>query len=181
MPLNQILYKNCKECHLSEYRKNVVLIRGRSPAQIVFIGLHPGKSEDARGIAFAGAVGRFFEDYVIDSWNLTESGRGMPDYCMTYLIGCKPVDKYGGNIREPQEQEILKCRNRFSSIMTEVNPALCIFVGKTVEKYLKLQFPESFTIVDPEYLLRTGGKSSPDYLMQCRKLSEAFKYYQKEF
>ena len=48
---------NCRECHLSEIRKNFVFGTGDPNADIVFIGEAPGAEEDSKGLPFIWRAG----------------------------------------------------------------------------------------------------------------------------
>ncbi|GAG10072.1 unnamed protein product, partial [marine sediment metagenome] len=60
-------YKNCRKCGLYEFRRKIVFGRGKVPADILFVGEAPGKSEDLIGEAFVGPSGRLLDMAIKDA------------------------------------------------------------------------------------------------------------------
>lgn len=171
----------CKRCHLSAHRRNVVMGRGKIPADILFIGEAPGKVEDIRGEAFVGPSGKLLNILIKEAWELAALDHlSFPAYYITNTIGCRPCDRLGGENREPTEEEILACQPRLEHVVRLVKPKVIIFIGKFSKRYYGKRFAEHFDIYHPAYLLRGGGRAHPEYISTIRKLSEAFTYYKKE-
>lgn len=75
---------DCQRCSLCERRKHVVLVRGKIPAPVLFIGEAPGASEDVLGRPFVGPAGKLL-DHIIE-----KGIDGQYDYAITNLVGCIP-------------------------------------------------------------------------------------------
>jgi len=152
---------SCENCALCAHRKNVVLGRGKLPADVLFIGEAPGKSEDVLGEAFIGQSGKLL-DKLLKGFSLT--------YYITNTVLCIPLGA-DGNIREPQPSEIYRCYPNLKRIVHEVRPKKVCFIGKVAEKYLKPYFPNAVKITHPAYMLRTGGEYSIEFI----KAQDVFK------
>ncbi|MGB2697768.1 MAG: uracil-DNA glycosylase, partial [Candidatus Zixiibacteriota bacterium] len=53
--------KNCQECHLHEYRTNLVFGTGNPQANLMFVGEAPGREEDLQGKPFVGRAGQLLD------------------------------------------------------------------------------------------------------------------------
>ena len=174
-------FKLCIRCDLAEFRRNVIIGRGSIPAPILFIGEAPEKIDDLRGEAFVGKAGKLLDGMIIEACEMAGiNEKEIPAHFFTYTVGCRPCNKLGGDSREPTEQEVLECLPRMNFIVDVVKPVVVIFVDKFSFKYFHNRFPEHFKIYHPSYLLRGGGKASPDYMLAVRKLAEVFTYYKEE-
>ena len=58
-------YIDCTRCGLCKIRRKIVFGRGVPPADILFIGEAPGKTEDLLGLAFVGLAGRLLNQAII--------------------------------------------------------------------------------------------------------------------
>lgn len=159
----------CERCNLAKTRRLLVAGKGSIPADILFLGEAPGKTEDLLGEPFIGQSGKLLDAMLLDA------GFGSTKYFVTNSVLCRPCDSIGGDSREPAEVEVLTCKENILQIYFRVNPKVVIFVGKIAEKYYKNEFPFSFSILHPSFVLRQGGKASPWYLNNVRKLQEVLK------
>jgi uracil-DNA glycosylase len=156
----------CTQCPLHLTRRNVVIGRGVLPAQLCFIGEGPGFTEDIVGEAFIGVSGKLLDKMCIDA--------GLDKYTkfFTNIVLCHPTDRLGGKNREPTYAEICQCLGNVTKIIYRCNPSLIVLVGGLAEKYLlNVNYP-SIHIQHPAYLLESGGKCSPYYIQNIRKLEE---------
>lgn len=170
--------KYCKKCGLSGlHKKNIfpVVGRGSIPADILFIGEAPGKSEELFGVPFIGQSGKFFDVMLFDVKHLInrEDKKDIKfSFYITNSCLCRPVNLTDRENREPTSLEILSCMNHIINISKIIQPKLVIFLGKIAEKYYKREFRESIMINHPSYLIKGGGRYHPNYLSQIRKLKE---------
>lgn len=164
----------CKRCALCKTRRAVVIGRGKLPADILFIGESPGKSEDLRGEAFIGPSGRLLDKLIVDAVHINRLIY-KPSIFITNTVGCRPCDEKFGANRQPNKEEILSCMQRVLLINELCNPAVIIFLGKIAEDYYKGIFNTEYSLPHPAYLLRQGGDKSPFYLQTVRKLSNIIK------
>ena len=159
--------KNCKRCELHRFRRNIVVGRGVIPAQILFMGEAPGRSEDLTGESFRGRAGRILNKLILDAQ--------ITSFYIVNTVLCRPTDERQGDNREPSESEVLACTDNVMSIVKKVNPELVILLGKVAERYYGKEFPDAVCLHHPAFLLRQGGVRSPYYRPNLRKLKEAVK------
>lgn len=154
----------CNKCPLAERRYRMVIGRGRAPASILFLGEAPGRSEDLLGEPFVGPSGRILDEL------LTDAGLSDSSYFITNAVLCRPCDARGAENRQPTPTEVLACKENVLRLAEIVSASSVVFLGKIAERYYRKHFPAAITILHPAFLLRTGGKRSPHYLGQVRKL-----------
>ena len=75
----------CDRCPLHKTRRNVVLVRGQLPCELLFIGGAPGESEDSLGYPFVGSAGEEFERIMTEAL-----GDRKIRYAVTNIIACAP-------------------------------------------------------------------------------------------
>ena len=162
---------------MSRFRKNIVFGRGNLPADILFIGEAPGKSEDALGRPFVGPSGKMLEDAIKYSESLARartSSFRLPTYFITNVVACRPTDKANGDNRPPLPAEVMACRERLMTTLVHIHPRRIVFLGEVARKnYIRI-FPDATCLAHPAYLLRKGGTMSPDYKEFTRVLSGVF-------
>ena len=139
---------DCKLCPLSERRTHVVLLRGRIPCNVLFVGEAPGAGEDATGRPFIGPAGRLL-DRIIE-----ESLEGKYSYALTNLVGCIPIGEEGSKTAEPPVEAIVKCAPRLIEITKMCRPSLVVLVGKLSEKHFPLSGYRTTCIIHPAAILR---------------------------
>lgn len=116
-------WADCQRCHYSETRKTVVLVRGKVPCDVLFIGEAPGESEDVLGVPFIGPAGKLLDQIIADA---------LPDtvrYAMTNLVACIPRDDTGAKFGEPMDDCIEACRPRLQEMVVMCKPKLVVLVG----------------------------------------------------
>lgn len=143
---------NCRRC-ASLRKKQVVLLRGKIPAPILFVGEAPGVSEDVIGIPFVGPAGKLLDRM------LEEGLDGQVDYCITNLVACIPRVIGEDKMEAPTEESIYNCRERLEEVFTICNPVATVAVGKLAEKWLPSNFGENqlgkmFSVIHPAAILR---------------------------
>ena len=160
---------SCRKCKLHQFRRNMVKGRGVIPADILFLGEAPGRSEDLIGEAFIGRSGKLLDKMIQDT------GIGDVSFYITNTVMCRPCDSRDSANREPSSSEVLACMSNIYLVINEVNPSIIILVGKVAEKYYGKEFPDACKIQHPAFILRQGGVKSPWYNLNVQKLKEAFK------
>ena len=170
-PLDTI--KRCSACQLSEFRRHVVLGRGTMPADVLYIGEAPGKSEDLTGEAFVGPSGAMLDSLMLDAAK-EASLPAIPRFYIVNTVLCRPTDESQGDNRVPAPLEICLCADNIMKIVKKVNPYLVICVGKIATKYYGKEFGLTYSIQHPAYILRVGGTNTPIYKHNFRLLSQAF-------
>ena len=178
--MNLSSWRKCQKCGLHVFRRKVVLGRGKTPADILFIGEAPGKSEDLRGFAFIGPAGQLLDDGMDKAAEIAKLD--LPTFYITNVVACRPTDKKHGPNREPTGEEAWACWVRLSETYDLVNPKAVVFLGKVAEQYCKAAWPGAFSLQHPAYILRQGGARSTEFKRFSRDLGEIFKlvHSQKE-
>lgn len=166
-------WRNCRRCELACQRSNIVLCRGKLPADVLLIGEAPGQSEDAHGVPFApGApAGKLLESLIRRAgWNdLTAPARFIGDpasrptvrWAATNLVACFPREAKKTEDHKPPEAAIKACRDRLAEIVKLAAPQAVVCVGDLagnwVQKFragLGLGDVKVIEIVHPAYILR---------------------------
>jgi uracil-DNA glycosylase len=162
-----VIRKSCTACGLHHTRRQIVRGRGTIPAEILFIGEAPGKSEDLIGEAFIGPAGKVLSFLMEDA--------GILDSNTWYILNCcacRPCDSKSHPNREPKPHEILACMKNVHEEIRRVNPEKVVLLGKIATTYYGKEYPRALKLVHPSYLLRTGGRASPAYSLALRDLKE---------
>lgn len=166
-------FLDCQRCDLCKYRRNVVFGRGSIPADILFIGEAPGKSEDMRGVPFIGQSGNLL-DKSIDLACKMAGLKCPPTYFITNTVGCRPTDFLDGPNREPSKEEIWRCFERLERTYKDIHPRKVVFLGKIAQRYCHKAWPDASMLPHPAYLLRLGGFDTPAATAFARDLSKLF-------
>lgn len=161
---------DCTRCHLHEKRNKVVLLRGKIPCDVLFVGEAPGQGEDEIGIPFIGPAGHLFDKIIEKA--LSQQTR----YALTNLVGCIPleVSEEGGieQASEPPQDAIEACRPRLIEIARIVKPSLVVCVGKLAGKHLLKDGPEFddvavIEVLHPAFILRSAEASHHLMMQRC--------------
>lgn len=110
--------------------RNVVFGRGKIPADVLFLGEGPGKSEDFDGKPFVGPAGELLQRIIDDS--VPENVR----YVLYNCVGCMPTDEEGLKSGEPTEDQLRTCRPRLQEFIRLANPKLIVSVGRVAADWL---------------------------------------------
>lgn len=162
---HQKKWEECKLCPLGESAVKHVLLRGKLPCSVLFIGEAPGVSEDVTGVPFIGQAGTVFDKLLA----LTVVRLAKPfSYAVTNALACIPRTSTGDGFREPVPIEIAACHPRVLDIIKIAEPQLIVNLGKIAGKSTKL--PDSIKwakrppvivgLYHPSYVMREGGPAS---------------------
>lgn len=132
-------WRDCTRCALSACRKNVVMLRGKIPCDVLFVGEAPGSSEDVLGRPFVGPAGKLLDSIV--------AAAGLGDYRLAFanLLGCIPLGE-DGKLGEPPEWAVAACAPRLSRLVGLCRPRLLVCVGKHAGEYLEQGFRHSVKV-----------------------------------
>lgn len=165
-------YKNGCGSEACSLAQNICLVRGKVPADILFIGEAPGESEDCLAIPFVGPAGQLL-DHIIET-----SGGNSYRVAFTNIVGCIPrnpsdLSKY----EEPSLEQVVSCIPRAVDLIKLVHPKLIVAVGKVAESYLQqglkhsIPFPYSgihqTTINHPAAILRANIANQSIMIQRC--------------
>lgn len=146
-------YIGCTDCDLCSKRRNVVLLRGTLPCDILFIGEAPGESEDSIGYPFVGPAGRQLNGMIFAGYSqavaegqciecssrgFVGNSRGHLTYAVTNILACIPrhPDEIGtGEIRPPNKEEAAACLPRLLELMVLASPQRIVLLGKIAKRF----------------------------------------------
>jgi DNA polymerase len=127
----------CGACICATARK-VVHVRGKIPADVLFVGEAPGPSENVIGLPFMGPAGHLLDQIVARAFDgINETGEEDPRCAFCNLVGCLPADEAGEKFHEPDEESIVACQPRLAELIGLAKPKLIICVGKLAWKWLQ--------------------------------------------
>jgi uracil-DNA glycosylase family 4 len=107
---------------LVKCRSRVVPGDGAVPAQVMFVGIAPGRfGGDITGIPFSGDRSGILLRSMIDR-------AGIEDAFITNLVRCNPRDERGRN-RDPLADEIDNCRKHLEAEIAMVRPRIIVCLG----------------------------------------------------
>lgn len=165
----------CNRCTLSKYRRNIVIGRGDIPAEILFIGEAPGRSENLRGIPFCGTSGRILNKALSIASARSSSLCEELTYYITNTVLCRPCNGKAEPNRQPTMEERLLCKSNIIKIHKHVQPYRLILLGKVAKATYTSVFPGSYSLVHPAYIARQGGINSSHFRDFVLELKQIFK------
>jgi DNA polymerase len=116
----------CTRCRLSETRTQVVFSDGAVDARLVVVGEAPGANEDATGLPFVGAAGKFL-DLLLATVDLSRED----SVYICNVLKCRPP----GN-RDPQPDEIEACSPYLKKQLELIRPQALLAVGSFAARLL---------------------------------------------
>lgn len=162
----------CTGCGLSAFSCKRVPGRGVWPAEVLFIGEAPGKTEDVLGEAFIGPSGKLLDRAFRDAVSM--GGYSIPTYYITNVLACRPTDRLDGPNREPTKEEVERCKGRLLLTVSRVQAKVVVLLGGIAQKSCKKMFPDTIALVHPLFILRKGGVTSSVYRAFVRGLTVVF-------
>lgn len=162
----------CDLCVMSAWRRNVVVGRGDLPAEVLLLGMAPGKSEDLLGRPFAGESGRWLRELVRAAGR--RAGR-VPSHYVANIVACRPCDAPHGDNRDPTPEEVLYCRPRLAQVISVVRPARVVGMGELAAREGAVLCPDIVHIVHPAYLARMGRAGRGARQAAVQTLAQVFK------
>ena len=116
----------CTRCGLSETRTQVVFSDGAVDARLVVVGEAPGANEDASGVPFVGAAGKYL-DLLLGSVGLSRED----SVYICNVLKCRPP----GN-RNPMTEEIEACAPFLKKQLELIRPLALLAVGSFAAQLL---------------------------------------------
>jgi len=110
---------HCDKCSLCNSRINTVPGEGSPEAIIMFIGEAPGAKEDATGIPFCGAAGKFLDE-MLASISLRRE-----DVFIANTLKCRPPEN-----RDPEESEKALCKAYLARQIDIIDPKIIVCLGR---------------------------------------------------
>jgi DNA polymerase len=112
--------RGCTRCRLAETRTHAVPGDGDPAARLLLVGEAPGAKEDATGLPFQGAGGRFLDR------QLAELGVARGQVYLTSVNKCRPPRN-----RVPRADEIAACAGYLDRQLALVRPRVVLAMGGT--------------------------------------------------
>lgn len=126
-PLRQIEReaRACTDCALHRGRAKVVFGSGSPDADLLIVGVGPGRHEDLQGKPFVGATGNLVDNA------LAEAGLHRDDCYLTHLVKC-----HGDDGRAPTRDEVAACSRYLVEQIAAVRPRVIVALGGFVTQVL---------------------------------------------
>jgi len=109
------IYKNCT---------NIVVGKGNTSADIMFIGEAPGKNEDEQGLPFVGKAGKNLDDM------LAKVGLSLNEVYIANILKCRPPEN-----RNPLPEEIKAHTPWLIKQIKEIKPKVICSLGNYATKF----------------------------------------------
>lgn len=145
-------WRDCRRCEYAALRRRVVLARGKLPADVLFIGEGPGRSEDVLGEPFVGPAGQLLDDIIGRA-----GGLGFR-LAWTNLVACIPKGTDGEKVGRPDPKCIKACSPRLVDLIRLADPKLIVYVGDDAARWVDKVVPNhgrtAVHVHHPAWLLR---------------------------
>lgn len=133
--------ENCRKCSLWRTRRNPVFGEGPPNAEIMLVGLGPGKQENLQGRPFVGAAGKLLDKL------LEEAGLRRDQVYITNVMKCfLPGNK-------TTEGQVEACSSYLDEQIELIQPKLIVALGNLAVSYLLGKFG-----LKPESMEKIHGK-----------------------
>lgn len=153
-------WKDCTACPLGGRAKYHVLGRGSLPADVLFLGEAPGKTENLTGKPFVGRAGAIL-DAAIEDVGASFS------YFITNPVACRPCDSAADPNRQPRWEEVTACQGRVFEVLEMASPKLVVAMGRIAATWVQMHLincsdfmrndPPLAFVDHPAYIARQGG------------------------
>ncbi|MEM4718772.1 MAG: uracil-DNA glycosylase [Nitrososphaerota archaeon] len=120
--------EGCRKCALWRTRNRIVFGEGPADAEVMIVGLGPGRQEDLQGRPFVGAAGKFLDQL------LSEAGLSRDRIYITNVIKCF----LPGN--RATEEHVRACTPYLDQQIEVIRPKLIIALGNIAACYLLGKF-----------------------------------------
>ena len=110
---------DCRECVLSEKRKQIVFGVGNESADLMFVGEAPGADKDRLGEPFVGNAGKLLDKI------LAAAGLDRKSVYITNIVKCRPPEN-----RDPRPDEVLGCNAYLLRQIDVIKPKIICALGR---------------------------------------------------
>lgn len=120
--------EGCRKCALWRTRNMIVFGEGSSDAEVMIVGLGPGRQEDLQGKPFVGAAGKFLDRL------LSEAGLSRNNVYITNVVKCFLPENRAA------EEHVRACTPYLDQQIEIIQPKLIIALGNIAACYLLGKF-----------------------------------------
>lgn len=113
-----------KQTQIFKDCKNIVIGKGNTSADIMFIGEAPGKNEDEQGLPFVGKAGKNLDDM------LAKVGLSLNEVYIANILKCRPPEN-----RNPLPEEIKAHTPWLIKQIKEIKPKVICSLGNYATKF----------------------------------------------
>lgn len=130
-PLRQMAL-TCRDCHLSERRRNVAFGEGKAGSPLVLVGEGPGEQEDQTGRPFVGKAGQLLDQALL------ENGLTREHVYICNIVKCRACDWVNDKPvnRAPTDAEADACRRWLLPQLRALAPMVVLSIGGPSAKNL---------------------------------------------
>jgi len=118
--------QGCTQCDLHHERAQVVFGCGDAQADLMFVGLAPGREEDLQGAPFVGEAGGLLDRIVGNVLGLNRS-----EVYICNVVKCRPPDD-----RAPETGEVGACSAFLRQQLDSVGPVVVVALGERTAQVL---------------------------------------------
>ena len=165
----------CRRCRLHRHRRSVVFGRGPLPADLLFVGIGPGVSEDMIGSAFVGPSGKLLTTAITRALAMCNVDETRVRIHYANLVACRPYDGPGTLNRDPKPEEVLACRPLLSEIVGLAAPSRIVLLSDVTQRNARDVCPGAVGMRHPSFVLRAGGERSLAFRRMVRELEDVFR------
>ena len=169
----------CQKCAIGRIAHKHVHARGQIPADTMFLGLAPGKTEDVIGWPFIGLAGKILNSAINE---VMEDTTGPSTYCVANLLACRPTDWLGSPNRDPTELELENCQPRWHALIKLVSPSLIVLLGELATREFLATYRNKsgkdmfwFSLAHPAWIVRTGGLYGKTFKVWLEEMKTGFR------
>ena len=143
---------DCKRCQLSHKRTTIVFGEGDPAARLMFIGEAPGREEDIQGKPFVGDAGMVLTRLI------NKMGFQREDVYIANIVKCRPPMN-----RDPEIDEIEKCRGFLERQMEIIQPEMIISLGRISSMTLAGDMKLKITAIRGKFFFYKGIPVMPTF------------------
>lgn len=157
----------CTKCEMFKKRKCIVEGSGATPADVLFITDPPSFVEELTNDPLTGHAKTLLKS-MIDKAEIPVSFYVVP------VVMCRPTKL------ERMQEYVLKCQDNVEAVIRKVNPKLIVCLGDLSYYFYKNSHQTTIKMIHPNFILKSGGFNSPQYLPNRNKLLQKIKEVQNE-
>lgn len=158
-------WRNCRQCELCDQRHKIVLGRGTTPCDVLFVGEAPGDNENLAGQPFVGPAGALLDQIVersVGSFRLPLTA------AFTNIVACYPAEAKQTNDHKPTREQIVACSGRLAEMIDLTAARLVVAVGSLAENNLPAVLGMVYgggIVKDHKTVRRLTGIQHPSYIL----------------